>query len=130
MSKVVVERLPAGAWRAAAKELRSVLLGVPGKLEVVDLLSDLLTESEILMASRRLAIARRLLSGHSRLRIKRDLKVGFDTIARVSSWLEGKFEDYRRVIPPLVREQKFQRLQRCYPRRFSLLKLLLGGGGI
>lgn len=129
MGKVVVERLPAGEWRATTRALRSILLGMPGQVGTVDLLSDLLTESELLMVSRRLAIARRLLSGQSRLRIKRDLKVGFDTIARVSSWLEGKFEDYRSVIPPLVRERRYQRLRRCYPRSFSLLKLLLGAAG-
>lgn len=97
--------------------------------DCLQFLSDLFTESEFVMFARRLQIAKRLLAGFSYLRIRRDLRVGLDTIQVVHEWLENKFEDYRRVIPPLFKSPQAQwerALRRAYSAHYLLLKLLLG----
>lgn len=98
-------------------------------------LMDLLTESELMMFARRIQIARRLLAGFSYYRIRRELKVGFDTIQTVHEWLDTKFADYRAVIPALYEErqkgklsplQLEKELMRAYSPNYLLFKLLFG----
>lgn len=103
--------------------------------ESIDFFEDLFTESEWIMFARRIQIAKRLLIGHSFLKIKRDLGVGLETITSVSEWLESKFEDYRTILPPLLEEKresakkhgrkKIQLPRSLYPTKFRLLNVLL-----
>ncbi len=125
MAKVEWGRLTSSERRAFRRVVHDTVMALGDKRAVVQFLDDILTGSEIIMLARRIQIAQRLLLGRPLLKIRNDLKVGFSTIEGVGEWLTTKFGDYRKVIPPLVRARKFRKLQRCYPRHFPLLKLLL-----
>lgn len=115
------------------KVLKEVVLSTLRALDAGDeslrFLSDLFTESEFVMFARRIQIAKRLLAGCSYARIRGELRVGLDTIQGVHEWLDGKFENYRRVIPPLrtLKDVQLQReLRRAYSGSYWLLRYLVG----
>ena len=131
------------------QQLLGELLGTFSRLGLGDngreLLTDLLTESEVTMLARRIIIARRLLAGHSIAKIACDLNASQHTIQSVDQWLDTKFNAYRNVLPPFFDEQREKHkkkktkkvwipadpyslrwLRKQYPSRFGLLNLLLG----
>lgn len=140
MTKVESAKLP----RQERKELETELLEVLVKFHLSEggkqLVRDLLTESEVVMIARRLRIARQLLQGRSYRWIAKNLRVGLDTIEKVHRWLDEKFEDYRRVLPPLVKRgdgrlkkrrvfiepYSFRDIRRRYPAHMLLFNILLG----
>src|SRR3990172_3951950 len=67
-------------------------------------LKDLLTPSERIMLGRRILIARRLREGAGREAIAAELKVGPDTIFRVSRWLEDQLPGYEQAIREMEKE--------------------------
>jgi len=77
---------------------------VKNSKEAAQVLSDLLTEQELDMLSKRLAIARALLRGDNYQEIVIRLKVSMGTIARVSSWLQESGEGFRLIISRLKPE--------------------------
>lgn len=95
---------------------------------------ELLTQSEFLMLSRRIQIARMLLAGATISRIQSLLHASPITIASVDRWLEGKFHAYHTVLRPLKRiyvhrpyeRMTFNALRRNYPGQFALINVLLG----
>jgi uncharacterized protein YerC len=127
------------AERAAAEqEIIELLSKIKRKHDLQDFLLDLLTQSEIVMLSRRLRIAKLLLQGESYIFIRQALGVGFSTIQGVDKWLEKKFASYRKTIAPVIAaERKRERrtlpheegpwktLRRRFPLRFLLLNVLL-----
>jgi TrpR-related protein YerC/YecD len=119
-------------WSSIAKlETRS---------EVEVFFNDLLSESEALMLSRRIEIARRLLKGDSYDSIAQDLKMGMDTINRVQRWLIAGSGGYKKAIDKISKETgnrfeisekegsvkpySFDWLKRKYPLHFLLFNLI------
>jgi len=68
------------------------------KGETKSFISDLLTESEIIMLGRRVLIAKFLLQKMPYPKISRELGVGFDTIYKVQKWLGGRHRGYKKVV--------------------------------
>jgi len=106
--------------------------------EVKNFFKDLLSESESIMLSRRIMIAKYLLEGLTYDEIKVRMKVGDNNIAKVHSWLTSGFGGYEKAIrefnkalnrrgfdkmpsPPL----SFEWLRKKYPLHFLLFNLLL-----
>ncbi len=106
--------------------------------EVKNFFKDLLSESESIMLSRRIMIAKYLLEGLTYDEIKARLKVGDGNIAKVHSWLVSGFGGYEKAIqefnkaldkrginkvpsPPL----SFEWLRKKYPLHFLLFNLFL-----
>jgi TrpR-related protein YerC/YecD len=105
--------------------------------EVKIFFKDLLTLSEVVMISRRIQIAKMLISGMGYDEIKKSLKVGNSTINQVERWLNNGFGGYKEVIkkhdkrnargeaektpaPPF----SWQHIKKKYPLHFLLLNLL------
>lgn len=86
--------------------------------EVKQFFKDLLSQSEAIMLARRIEIAKQLIEGESYESISADLKVGYDTIARVQRWLTSGFGGYEKAISGFQKELN---------RRFS--KPSESGGG-
>lgn len=105
------------------------------------LLLVLLTQSEQVMVSRRIQVAKRLLAGWTIQEIRSDLAVGQATVEAVDRWLSQNFSEYRSVLSTLHKEMlersreerrnrpviphTFRWLRRKYPLHFLLLNLLL-----
>jgi uncharacterized protein YerC len=140
MTKVESARIPKEQKRELEEELLGVLLKFHLSQDGVRFMRTLLTESEVVMLARRLRIARQLLQGRSYRWIAKNLRVGLDTIEKVHHWLDEKFEDYRSVLPPLVKRgpvrlkkrkvfiepHSFRDLRRRYPAHMLFLNILLG----
>ncbi|MBU3924501.1 hypothetical protein KJ854_01020 [Patescibacteria group bacterium] len=110
--------------------------------EVKHFFKDLLSESEAIMLSRRIEIAKRLIEGESYQSIANNLKVGTDTIGRVQQWLSSGFGGYEKAIAGFNQElnrrfkknsknaQKnpygFESLKQKYPFHFLLFNLISG----
>lgn len=95
--------------------------------EAAQVLSDLLTEQELDMLAKRLAIARALLNGDNYQEIVKGLKVSMGTIARVNAWLQESGEGFRLIISRLTPDfvprrsdllDPITRFKRKYPQHF------------
>lgn len=65
---------------------------------MADALSDLLTPKEIETIAKRLEIVELLLKNYEYDAIRRELKVGYSTIARVNTWLNVSGEGFRMML--------------------------------
>lgn len=79
-------------------DLARAVSTIKSPTEAATLLKDLLTEAEIAMVAKRLAIAELLVGGVGYQEISNHLKVGYTTIARVSEWLNRSGEGFRLVL--------------------------------
>ena len=70
--------------------------------------TDLLTPTEKIMLSKRLAIAVMLIKGYDYSFIKSLLRVSPTTIGSVSLWLKYSGSGYRKVVERLARKEKFE----------------------
>lgn len=70
------------------------------------LLQDLLTENEIRNLSKRLRIAKLILSGKTQDEITRDLHCSFGTVVKISTWLNHGGEGFKKVIRMLPERKK------------------------
>lgn len=68
-------------------------------------LQDLLTRKEAQNLSKRLRIAKLLISGMTYEEIKKDLHVSFGTIAKIVIWLEERGDGFRKIIKKLPRRE-------------------------
>ena len=111
------------------------LLG--SKDEVKIFFKDLLTLSEIVMISRRIQVAQLLLEGLTYEDIRKNLKVGIDTIRNVERWLNNGFGGYKEIIKRYNKKSakretdripappfSWQHIKKKYPLHFLLLNLL------
>ena len=73
-------------------------------------LEDLLTPTEKIMLSKRLAIAVLLTKGYGYLNISNTLRVSSDTIKEVSNWLKISGNGYRLVINRLLKQERWIRV--------------------
>lgn len=89
MSKII----PSTISKSERTKLKDLLCTKISKLktksEVVNFMEDVFTESEIIMAIRRLEIAKMLLDECSYAEIRKELGVGFDTIKIVRYKLDA-----------------------------------------
>lgn len=69
-------------------------------------LQDLLTKSEMKMLSKRLRIAKLLLSGLTYENIKNQLHVSHSTVAKIAVWLSEKGDGFRAVIEKLPKQKE------------------------
>ena len=74
--------------------------------KIKSLLSDMLTESEIVMMGRRMLIAKRLLGKQKYEQIARELGVGFDTVYKVKNWLGSRHQGLEKVIEKIKKTAK------------------------
>lgn len=98
---------------------------VKGRQAMKTFLKDLLTTSERVMLGRRIWIARLLLQGETPAEIGRKLKVGVNTVARVSRWLNDQFPGYENAIAEVEKEadrRAILREARADPFSFAALK--------
>jgi len=106
--------------------------------EVKNFFKDLLSESESIMLSRRIMIAKYLLEGLTYDEIKTRLKVGDGNIAKVHSWLVSGFGGYEKAIQEFNKALdkrgfnktspsplSFEWLRKKYPLHFLLFNLFL-----
>jgi len=115
------------------------IAGLRDRAEVKNFFKDLLSESEAVMLSRRILIAKLLLEGKTYTEITDELKVGVDTIGRVSQWLTSGFGGYEKAIKSFnqalarrkeIENKKFLRpysfdwLKNKYPLHFLLFNLI------
>ena len=115
------------------------IAGLESREEVKNFFKDLLSESEAVMLARRILIAKMLLEGKTYTEITEELKVGVDTIGRVSQWLTSGFGGYEKAIESFNRalerrkeiaDKKFLRpysfdwLKDRYPVHFLLFNLI------
>lgn len=124
------------------RELWDALLAMKETKRFTAFLSNLLTDSEVIMLARRIRIAKMLIAGHSQDAIQRALHCGFPTIQAVDTWLRKDFENYQVVLQPLYEEARrramskarkrepiipgsFRDLRRKYPLHFLLFNLML-----
>ena len=74
--------------------------------EVVGFFISINTASEMLMIARRIQIAEMLVEGRGYEEIRKKLKVSFQTIARVYSWLYGENEVFQKRISDQIRRKQ------------------------
>jgi Trp operon repressor len=132
MSKIDPRRLPKGRRDELTGEVLRTFEKFGLKEDGKMLLRGIVTESEMVMLSRRLHIARRLIAGHSFQKISADLGVGLATTRFVHDWLEQKFDDYRSFLHSHVANDgeilsniSLQAIRHRYPMSFSLFKTLI-----
>jgi len=143
MAKVNYRNLPQRKRAQMEAELMGMLRRLGMKEQCWQFLRDLITESEMVMLSRRLEVARWLLSGESSHHIAGQIGVGLTTVYGVDRWLQKKFKEYRSVLAPLFKETdedvrkrfgkkipldplSLRALRKRYPAHSLLLNLLLG----
>lgn len=106
--------------------------------EVKNFFKDLLSESESIMLSRRIMIAKCLLDGMTYEEIRSRMKAGHDNIAKVHNWLVRGFGGYEKAVREFnkaldrrginkipVAPYSFEWLRRKYPLHFLLFNLFL-----
>ncbi len=106
--------------------------------EIKNFFKDLLSESESIMLSRRIMIAKYLLEGLTYNEIKVRLKVGDNNIAKIHSWLVSGFGGYEKAVREFNKALdkrgankvspvplSFEWLRKKYPLHFLLFNLFL-----
>ena len=106
--------------------------------EIKNFFKDLLSESEAIMLSRRIMIAKYLLEGLTYNEIKTRMRVGDNNIAKVHSWLVSGFGGYEKAIREFNKvldkrgfnkispqPYSFEWLRKKYPLHFLLFNLFL-----
>lgn len=88
---------------------------VRSPVEAAQLIQDLLTEAEVTMLSKRLAIAELLIAGDSYQDICQSLKVSYSTVARVSHWLQTSGDGYRMIVQRMEPARERDELERTRP---------------
>jgi len=105
-------------------EFCTAVASVKKPVEAMKFIRDLLTEQEIEMLAKRLRIARLLLEGMTYKEIERDLRVGQNTVARVSEWLRVSGEGYRMIVERVEKKDHYLKdyydEDRAYQRRFAI----------
>ena len=79
-------------------------------LKAQEFFNDLLSPTEKIMLSKRLAVAVMLLKGYDYSTIRSTLKVSPGTIGSVSAWLKYSGTGYRKVFDKLLKKEKFKEI--------------------
>lgn len=105
MSRYNLRKLQEKHKKAVLNEFYSAVASLRNKREAEKFFSDLLDLNEIGMLARRLLAAEKLEQGKTFEVISQELKMGMDTIGRVSRWLEDG-EGYKLVISRLKKNKR------------------------
>lgn len=138
MGKVDFRTLHERERTALREELFETIDSFRSQADMRRFLSQLLTESEIIMFARRVRIAKLLVAGKTVDRICKKLRVGLATVQSVDRWLRLQCADYRSLLPPIYADaarkkfrgrnpmpSDFTKMRRKYPLHFLFLNLLL-----
>ncbi|MBI2599257.1 hypothetical protein HYW40_03490 [Candidatus Curtissbacteria bacterium] len=79
-------------------------------IQTEEFFNDLLTPTEKIMLSKRLAIAVMLIRNHDYEAIKAYLQVSSATISSVSMWLKYSGSGYRKTVEKLLRKEKIEKV--------------------
>jgi uncharacterized protein YerC len=114
------------------------IAGLKSREETKNFFKDLLSESEAIMLSRRIMIAKYLLENLTYDEIKARMRVGDNNIAKVHSWLISGFGGYEKAIKEFNKAldkrgvnkipampYSFEWLRKKYPLHFLLFNLFL-----
>ena len=114
-------RLPTKEYQELMIYFCQALSSLKNTKEAAKFLTDLLSAQEAEMLAKRLKIAKRLAEGKKYDEIRKELKTGLATIARVNVWLNLSGEGFRMVIQrtPEVKEKRIdpQDMYNFYSRR-------------
>ena len=141
MPRIQPKTIPFSERRELLNELWSLVTLLETKEEIENFFKDLLSETELVMLSRRIRAARMLLEGKSYEDIREAMKMSYATIAGVHNWLQRGSKGYAQILPKLGKElvlqkkarQKqivqrefgsFEWLKKRYPLHFLLFNLL------
>lgn len=94
--------------------LCQAITSVKNTQEAAKLLTDLLSPAEIEMIAKRLEIAKLLIEGKNYEAIRREIKVGFSTIARVNTWLNLAGDGFKIAIARRRTEPKEPTIEERY----------------
>lgn len=124
-----LDKLTKGQQEELLADLLIAFQVIQDSSDVAHFVQDLFTKREIVHLSKRLRIAKLLISGSSYEEIEKDLHTSHGTVAKVGTWLAEKGEGFRRVLaklpkdnksgapaPPIV--QTWNNLKRQHPRYF------------
>lgn len=110
------KKVPYNVQDMILKDFCAVLINMKSDDEVFRFLKDLLNRKERLMLVRRLQVAFLLNQGMSYDEIRKHLKVGKATIARIARWLEFGRGGYKDAIEKLSKRLIRSRLLKYYSR--------------
>jgi len=106
MAKVKLNDIPREIRQEIIGEFFSVISELKTKKEVLEFFVGTLTPSEALMLARRMQVAKRIIMGKSYEKIVEDLSVGKTTITNVSNWLDGRDENYKKILKKYLFKNK------------------------
>ena len=96
-------------------EFYDMVASLKNRVEAKNFFKDLMSLSEIVMVSRRIQIAKRLLKGDTYREIIEKMKVGKSTVASVDKWVNLGFDGYREVIKSYEVVKKSRGVKDCVP---------------
>jgi len=91
------------------KEFWWIIANLQDEKEVKTFLGDLLTKTERVMISKRLAIALLLVQGYTYAQIREVLKVSPATVNQIHRWLERGGEGYKIAVERLLKKEKMEK---------------------
>lgn len=138
MAKVDYRMLLPSDRETLRKEFFQVMESLDVGKELQEMVVDMFKTSEIIMFTRRVRIARLLVTGLPFTQIAKILRVGLDTIESIDEFLEGKLPNYRTIIPSILKHHHHDllsgagvckecraTLERHYPHHSLVLRLAL-----
>lgn len=102
ISKDVYER----CWEIFTK----TLIGIRNSKDADEIVSDLLTPTERIMLTKRLAVAYLLTQGYEYREINKVLHVSFQTVANVNNTLRYGSNGYRKAVGRILRDEKLKEI--------------------
>jgi len=130
MSKVQLFQVEEESYNKNLLELYKFLAENDNPKTNMEYLESLLTESEQIMISRRIEIAKMLLDGHSYEEIMKKMKVGYDTVLKVKNGLK-KFLSDRKKFQQMIKKStvapfpSFDYLRKTYKGYFALINAFI-----
>lgn len=120
-----IEKLSRTEQEDLVFDLVNALVQTQSLNEAALFLQDLLTKSEMKMLSKRLRIAKLLLTGLTYEQIETQLHVSHATVAKIAAWLAERGDGFRKIIEKLPKEKQeekwFERSEwDSFKRRYSL----------
>ena len=136
MAKVNYYNLSEAERLGLLREMFGAIAALETAEEVENFFRDLLTLSELVMLSRRILIAKKLMAGDTYEEIIEALHVGTSTIMLVDKWLNQGFGGYRRLLRQAKAKREkinyrndfdlsFDSLRHKYPAHFWLVNMFL-----
>jgi uncharacterized protein YerC len=77
--------------------------------EIAELVDDLLTPTEKIVLSKRMAIALMCIKGYDSAMIKDTLKVSGGTVSQIKSWLVRGGQGYKRAVDKILKQEEIEK---------------------